>query len=826
MDLRYALRTLRKSPGFTATAILTLALGIGASSAIFTLLDQVSLRLLPVNSPERLVLLRWEGNWNGSNTGYAAWSYPWYEDLRDQSGEIFEDLFGRFGMKMALGYSGETENADIALVTGNYFHALGVGAARGRVLGPADNEQIDGHPVAILSYEYWRDQFGSAPDVIGRTILITKQPFEIVGVAQRGFHGLELNFTPRVFIPAVMKNTVSSGFHRTIYPIENRRGRWLNVFGRLRDGIGREQAQAALEPIFHAGLQYDILQPELSGMDEYGRERYLEAIAEVLPGGQGRRNVREGLDGPLAMLMAMVALLLLIACGNVANLLMARAAGRSKEIAVRFAVGAGRGRIVGQLMLESALLATSAAALGLLIAGWAASFIVRFAPGGPASFNLSTDADWRVVAFAASAAALTAFVFGLTPALRSTRLDLASTLKDQAGSIAGGSDSWRRALAGAQIFLSLLLLIGAGLFQRSLAHLRSLDTGVEAEHAMVFAIDPLQGGYSPERSRVFLAELKRELEARPEIRSAGFSTMRILSGDDRTNTVQVEGYERARDESTNPHFNAVSPGYFETLEVPMLEGRAFNEADLDGAPRVGIVNAAFVQRYFKGESPIGRRFGFGEPDIEIVGVIPDVRYSDLRQEIPEQVFVPFAQSPWPTGAHVYVRTDRDPEDAVPAVRAVARQADASLPLADLRMMEAQLEMTLTAERLLAFLASAFGVLATLLAAVGLYGLLAYSVSRRGREIGLRMALGAQRSDIAWMVLREVFWLFAIGATTALPVSLALGRWTESQLYGVKPADPLSMMIGVAILAAAALAAGYFPARRAARIEPMHALRSE
>ena len=827
MDLRYALRTLRKSPGFTATAILTLALGIGSSVAIFTLLDQVSFRLLPVKDPERLVLLQWDGQWPGSTNGYATWSYPWYQDLRDQSGETFEDVFGRFGIEMAVGHSGETEQTEVELVTGNYFRALGIGAGRGRVLVPADDQQPGAHPVAVLSYEFWRDRFGSDPDAVGQTIRINQHPFEVVGVVQRGFRGMEFDFTPRVFIPVMMKDVVSAGFHKELYYLENRRGRWLNVFGRLSDGVSREQAQARLEPLMRAGLEYDIAQPQLSFMDEYGRARYREARAEVAPGGQGRRYVRERLDSPLLMLMAMVGLLLLIACGNVANLLMARAAGRAKEVAVRFALGAGRARIVRQLMMESAVLAVASCALGLAFAGWAAGLVVQFAPDGPASFNLSTTPDWRIAGFAAAVSALTAFVFGLAPALRTTRLHLAPTLKDQAGAIAGGNDVWRRALATSQIFFSLLLLVGAGLFVRSLSHLRGLETGMETEHTLVFGLDPMQGGYTVERLHPFLSQLEQELAARPEVESSGFSSVRVLANDDWSNSVRVEGYQPARDENMNPHYNAVSPGYFATLDIPLLEGRAFTEADRNGAPKVGIVNETFAERYFKGQSAIGRHFGFsGDTDIEIVGVIPDVRYQDMRQEIPRQVFVPFAQSPWPTAAHVYVRTQRDPENAAPAVRAVVRRMDAGLPVYDLRLMEAQVESTLTAERLLAFLATAFGVLATILAAVGLYGLLAYSVSRRKREIGLRVALGAQRSDVAWLVLKEVVLLFAIAAGAAVPAALALGQLTQSQLHGVEAADPLNMALAAGILAAVALAAGYLPARRAARIEPMEALRSE
>lgn len=827
MDLRYALRTLRKSPGFTTTAILTLALGIGASAAIFTLLDQVSLRQLPIKDPHQLVLLDWDGDWRGSNTGYAVWSYPWYENLEEQTGEIFEDLIGRAGMAMAVGVAGEAEQADVVLVTGNYFRTLGIGATVGRVLQDGDNEIPDSHPVAVLTYEYWQNRFGGERDVLGSTILLNQHPFEVVGVSQKDFRGIDLGTRPKVFIPTMMKDSVSVGFQKQIYLLDRNRSRWMNVFGRLRDGMSREQAQAAIAPVMQAGLEYDLA-TDLANMDERGRESYLQARILVEPGGQGRTRARDALESPLRVLMIMVALLLLIACGNVANLLMARSAGRTKEVAVRFAIGATRARVVRQLLAECALISAAAAALGLLGASWAADSILRFAPDGAESFNFTTAPDWRIMAFAVVAAAGTTFLFGLLPALRTTQLHLAPALKDQAGSIAGGNDGWRRALASSQVFFSVLLLIGAALFTRSLMELQNIDPGFETEHTLVFAIDPMQGGYDDEATRLWLARLEERLEARPEVVSAGFSTMRMLDDDTWNNSVQVEGYESASEEEMSPNYNAISPGYLRTLEIPLLDGRAFTEADATGAARVGIVNESFVKHFFPGESPLGRHFSFyvGPEQYEIVGVIPDTRYEGVKEEIPEQVFVPFAQAPWPTGAHIYIRSDRDPAIAVPAARAVSRELDASLPVVNLRLMEDQKNTTLSMERMLAFLATAFGVLATLLAAIGLYGLLAYSVSRRKREIGLRIALGAQSGDVSWLVMREVVWLFVVGAAAAIPVAIVLGRFMESQLYGVKPTDPLSIVGAVAVLSVVALAAGALPARRAARTQPMDALRLE
>ena len=828
-DFAYAVRKLRRAPGFAITAVLTLALGIGSSAAIFTLLDQVTLRLLPVKNPERLVLLRWNGNWNGSNTGYAAWSYPWYEDLAEQTGEIFDDLFGSFVMDAAIGAEGESEQAQAALVTGNYFSALGVGAARGRVIEPDDDDRSGARRVAVLSHDYWRDRFGQEEDAIGQTILLNQEPFEIVGVAQPGFRGVELTARPAVFVPSRMKDVISTGFHRNVYLTKHRRGRWINVFGRLKEGMTLQGAEAALQPIMQAGIEYDLAQPELAGMGDFGRDRYRKARIEVLPGARGRRNVSEGFDDPLWLLSAMVGLLLLIACVNVANLLMARASGRAKEVAIRLAMGAERWKIVRQLLSESALIAATATAFGLLIAAWGADLILRFAPEGALAANLSTEPDARVLVFAILLTIVTTFVFGLAPALRATNLRPGATLKDQASSVAGGNDGWRRAMAGAQIFFSLLLLIGAGLFQSSLSRLQNLDTGINTKQTLVFDIDPLLAGYSHERVRAFMEQLDKELTARPEIEAAGHAVVRVLNGGSWTNTIRVIGYEAAQGENMNIHFNAISPGYLAALEIPLLEGRRFTDADAAAAPPVGYVNQAFAERFFPGESAVGRQFRFtmdGAPEIEIVGVLPDLRYQDLREDIPAQIFVPFAQSPFATGASVYVRTDRRPEDLAPVVRAVAAEMDRALPIANLRPMTKQVDSTLIAERLLAFLASAFGIAATLLASVGLYGLLAYSVSRRRREIGLRMALGAQRSDVAGMVLREVGLLFGIGAAAAIPVALASAQFLESQLYGVAPRDPLTILAATVVLAFAAFVAGALPAWRAARTEPMTALRFE
>lgn len=824
-DVRYALRGIRKSPGFTLLAVLTLALGIGASTAIFTLLDQVALRMLPVKDPASLALLRWEGSWRGSNTGYAAWSYPWYEDLRDKN-DVFEEVFCRYDMPLSFGYGGQTERIGGELVSGNYFRTLGIGAALGRTITADDDQKFAGRPVAVLSHDFWRNRFDSDRDIVGKQVQLNGHAFDIIGVAQRGFRGVEFSSTPHVFLPTAMKMELSPGWNAN-YDLEKRRNRWVNVFGRLKPGVTLERANAAMQPLFHSLLEYDIAQPEFSSADTYARERYLEANIEVLPGGQGPRNIRETLESPLWVLMAMVALLLAIACVNIANLLMTRAAARQKEVAVRLALGASRGQIIRQLLIESLLLGAAGGAAGLVLATWTSRLLVSLMPTGDAPPPITTTPDTRILLFALAVSMVTALLFGMAPALQSIRVRLAPTLKDQAGSIAGGHFRVRKALVAVQVFLSLVLLIGAGLFVQSLRNLRNLDTGFETEQTLVFGLDPMRNGYTMERNRLFLRQLREKLATLPGAEGAGVALVRVLSGNEWDNSVTVQGYEAKPGENMNPFYNAVSQGYFQTLEIPMLEGRDFRDTDVDGAPKVGIVNQAFVKYYFGDQPAVGRRFGFGrEADIEIVGVIPDVRYQNMRQEIPRQVFVPYDQANGASEAHVYLRTRHEPDAMIAATREAVRGLDANVPLYALRPMQVQLEDSLVTERLIAFLAGAFGVVATLLSAIGLYGVLAYGVTRRTREIGLRMALGAQRGDVAGLVLKEMAWLFVAGAIVAIPVSYGLATVVRAQLYGIEPQDPFNIVAATLALAAVAIAAGCIPAWRASRIQPMEALRFE
>ena len=824
-DLRQSLRLFRKSPALTAAIVGTLALGIGATTGVFTVLDQVALRPLPVKEPDRLVVLEWNGSWRGSNTGFAAWSYPWYEDLRDKS-EIFEELFCRRAIPVSFGYSGESDRITAEVVSGNYFRALGLTAARGRLHGPQDDVLPGGQPVAVLAHAFWRDRFKSSGDVVGRTIQLNGRAFDVIGVAPAGFDGLEFGSTAEVFVPAAMKLELSPGW-MSMYGLEQRRNRWTHVFGRLKPGVSIAQASAALAPLFASLVEYDLGQPEMADASEYARQQYRQAKVDVLPGGQGVSLRQNAARTPLWILMAMVSTLLLIGCVNIANLMLARATARQKEIAVRLAVGAGRGRIVRQLMTENVLLAVAGGLFAVLAASWTASLLVWLIPDPEAAVQISTRPDLRVLGFAALLSLATALLFGLAPAFKAVGVRVAPTLKDQASAVAGGGFGLRRALVAVQVFFSLVLLIGAGLFWRTLENLRNTDSGLDTEHTIVFALDPPRNGYNTEQSRGLLRSLRERLGALPRAEGAGVSLVRPLSGDQWDSSVQAEGYEPTPGENMQVHFNAVSPGYFDTLGVAILEGRDFRESDVEGAPKVGIVNQKFVDYFFGGEHAVGRRFGIGnEPDIEIIGVIPDLRYEDMRSEIPRQMYLPYDQTPNTLEAHLYIRTAGDPRQLAGTIRQSVREFDAGVPIYNFETMSVQVENTLTLERMIATLGAAFGALATLLSAIGLYGVLAYSMARRTREIGLRMALGAQRRNILWLAMREVVWVFSIGAAVALPAAWALARLVQSQLHGVAPYDPWNMAAAAAILAAVSAAAGLAPAARAARVEPIAALRFE
>jgi predicted permease len=829
-DLRFAVRSFKKSPVFLGVAVLSLALGIGANTAIFTLVDQILLRLLPVKNPQQLVMLWGRGPHYGSNNGPHKLSYPMYEDFRDHN-QAFSGMFCRWGTSFSVSSEGRTERVDGELVSGTYFPVLGVGAALGRVFTPDDDRVPGGHPVAVISYRYWLNRFGGSQDVIGKKLLVDGYPLTIVGVSRAGFDGTDPGSSPQIRVPVMMEAQLSPQFAE-FYSLKNRRGRWVNVFGRMKPGVTMTQAKAALQPFFHQMLEMEVREKDFATAAPETKKAFLSMWMELLPASKGDSELRREFASPLLVLTALVGLVLLIACANVANLQVARATARQKEVAVRLALGASRSRIVSQLLVESLTLALAGGAVGLALAVWMDRALLNFLPAGDSPLTISTAPDWRILAFNLGISLLTGIVFGLAPALQSTRPNLAGTLKDQVGSIAGGTAvGLRKTLVAAQVALSLLLLIGAGLFIRSLSNLKGLDPGFRTANLIGFAVDPPMNGYRPERSLDFYRRLRESLDALPGVESSSLAVIPVLTGDEWDSSMAVEGFQHKATEAPDPHMQFISPDYFKTMNLPILLGRDFRMTDGRGAPKVCMVNEKFARRFFRNGLAIGRHIGMGgDPgtklDIEIVGVVRDSKYESMREEVPLEVYRPYHQMEFVLGMYAYVRTARRPEQAFSGIRRVVNGLDPNLPVFEMKTIETQLEESLITERLVATLSAGFGALATLLAAIGLYGVMAYIVAQRTREIGVRMALGASGRDVVKLVMRDVFILTGIGIGIGLPAAWALTRMVRSQLYGIQPNDTPTIAAATLGIAFVALLAGYVPALRATRVDPMRALRWE
>src|SRR4051812_34943257 len=635
-DLRYAFRGLARSPLFTSVALLSIALGIGTNTAIFTLVDEVLLRRLPVKSPDQLVLFNGARNHYGSNSGGNMLSYPMYEDFRDNFVErdapaaqatlprvslpvakgapartIFSGMFARRPIAMNVGVGGQTERVPGELVSGTYFQVLGVGAALGRVITPEDDKRGDG-PVAVLSYDYWRTRFGAKADIVGQTITVNNNKLTIIGVSQAGFDGVDIGYVPSIRVPVLMKAQMTPNWD----DVDNRRSRWVNVFGRLKPGVTLEQAKAALQPYFHAVLEEEVLDAAFSGTTSYTREQFLKGEVDLLPASQGRSPIRQQLSQPLWLLLGIVGGVLLIACANVASLLIARATARQKEIAVRLALGASRGRIVGQLLVESVLLAAVGGVLGLVIASWTTRFLLGFLPVTDTPHVISGSIDTRVLLFNFALSLATGLVFGLVPALRSTKPNLAPTLKDQVGAVVGGGGvRLRKGLVVAQVMVSVLLLISAGLFIRSLRNLRLLDLGLKTDNLIAFNVAPTLSGYTPLRTKQFDKQVLDRVSGLPGVTGMAFAQMGLLEGNEWDSSISIEGYEAKPGESMNPYCNAVSPNYFATMGIPLLLGRDFDDRDVRfqaadpkaqlPSYKVAIVNQSFATHYFGERSPVG-----------------------------------------------------------------------------------------------------------------------------------------------------------------------------------------------------------------------------
>jgi predicted permease len=833
-DVRFGARQLRRNPLFTTVAIVTLALGIGANTAVFTLLDQLVLRLLPVKDPARLVMLWPEGLTLGNTEGSRPVSYPMYQDFQRKA-EPFESVFCQYDAAQAVTIDGSTERVNAEVVSGNYFQALGVLPAIGRVFSPElDDRVYQGHPVVVLSYRYWTERFGGDPHILGKKILVNNYPMEIVGVSAAGFAGLDPSTSPHLRIPILMLPILPTDGESLV----DRQAHWLHVFARLKSGYTVESTRAAVQPLFHQILEQELQEPARSQSTPYERAQFLKRTLEMETAASGYSEMRGQYSTALIVLMCMAALILLIACSNVASLLIARAAARQKEIAVRLAIGATRLTLVRSLLVESVLLSASGAALGLLLAQAATRALLAMLPNGGSLVMLRAEADMRILLFATGVALTTGVFFGLAPALQGTRLDVWTSLKDAAGGLSGGHRSarLRKSLVTAQVAISFLLLAGAGLFAKTLISLKDTHTGLQnIANLVTFQVDPRGARYTVPQIRGFYESALREIEAAPGVTSAAISVVPLLHGYEWSAPAHVEGYQTKDGEDTTARNNIISPGYRRAMGIALLAGRDFSDRDRFNAdhpelmPSVAIVNRQFAERFFGNRSPVGHFMGYGSHramNIEIVGVVENSLYDGPRQGVKPEVYIPVYELPVPLPAVFYVRTTRESKAIFPLLRGIVAKLDPTLSVFEMKTLQTQLNETLSTERLIATLSLVFGTLATVLAALGLYGVMAFAVARRTKEIGLRMALGAAKGSVLWLVLREVLLLLGAGLLVGIPCAYLFSRYVSSQLFGVKPTDPSTCIAAIGILAAVAALSGFVPARRASTIDPLTALRHE
>jgi predicted permease len=827
-DLRLAVRGLRRSPLFAIVAILSLGLGIGANTAIFTLIDQILLRKLPVKDPDALVMLYQEGPHNGSNMGSRMHSYPLYQQLQQRAEPLAEVLCRRL-MATSVAIDNQTERLDAEMVSGNFFTMLGVQPAIGRVFTSQDDDQVHGgHPVVVLGHEYWTRRFNRDPGVLGKKILVNNYPMTIVGVSAAGFAGLDPTNAPQIRVPIQMKPVLAPEWNW--FYMDSERTRWVQVFARLKPGWTIESARAPLQGLFSQIRAQEMTLPAAKNWSQFARDRFMEGRLSVESAAMGYSGLRNEFSTPLIVLMCMVGLVLLIACANVANLLIARAFMRQREIAVRLSLGATRRQLVRQLLVESLVLSVAGGVIGVFLSIALTRGLIAFIPPGTTPLLVQPTPDGRILLFTSVVTVLTGIVFGLLPALRASRPDPWTTLKDTVGALAGsgGSLFLRKGLVAAQVALSFLLLFGAGLFVRSLQNLQATDTGVELDNLVTFQLAPSLSGYDNARGSLFYQQVLDRLRSAPGVKGAAIARVPILAGSEWDSSMAVEGYQARDGEDMQMYMNSLSPGYFSTMQIPVLEGRDFTPLDAKEVATVAIVNRRFADHFFPGKSAVGKRIGFGggptaKLTIDIVGVVDDSLYEGPREGVHRQVFLPH----WGSGGSAfYVRGQVASDSLYSIVRNEVKQVDASMPLYELKTLEAQLDETLLTDRLIAMLSGGFGFLATVLASIGLYGVMAFVVARRRKELGLRLALGADRAGVLWMVMREVLLLLTIGLGIGIPAAIGLGRYVSSTLYGIQPNDPWIAVSTVILLALVSAAAGLIPAHRASRIDPILALRYE
>ena len=834
-DLRYALRQLRKAPGFAAVAMLILALGIGANTAIFSMLDQVLLRDLPVKDADRLVILRYTGDHEGHvhsrDDEHLYFSYPMYRDLRDRN-SVFDGVIATSWAQAGVEWRGEPELVNAELVSGNYFDVLGLHPARGRLLVAGDDATANANPFVVLSFNYWQRRFGADPTIINQSIHVNSHPFTVIGVAQPGFHSVVVGDTPDIFVPMTMKAEVVPGWN----DLEDRSSSWLNIIAQLKPGTSREQATAAIR-----GLWYSIRTDELkqigSHSQQYINDKLASSHVEILSGSKGLSSLRKDAAAPLLIIMAMASVMALMACANVSSMLLVRAAGRAREMSVRYALGAKPERVVRQLLVEGILLGLTGGLLGVLLAPQLSAALAHMIWAGsvPGDLPVSSHLDVRIIVFNFALAMLFSVLFSLAPAFQFLRPDLTSALKQQVIGAAGPL-RFRRISVAVQIGLSMLLLIVAALFVRTLRNLESFDVGFATDHLITFSVDPTLAGYPVEKAGDLETRVLQALTTLPGVHATAATTDPELADDSTGNDVTIPGYVPREGEDMNVEHSRISSGYFSATRMPMIIGRELNDQDRAGTQSVAVVNESFARRFFgQPARALGHSFGNGHgnvnTNIQIVGVVKDARHAGVRREIVPTVFTPYLQdlqavAMHPGGMAFYLRTWQEPSSAKETIRRAVHETDSKLVPDGLRTMREQVETNLVAERVISLLASAFGLLAIVIAAAGLYGVLAYSTAQRTREIGVRIALGADRRDVIRMVLMEVLWLAGVAIAVAIPTSLLLTSLVRNQRFGVSSSDPLTLSVTTMMVAMVALLSAMAPARRAAKVDPMVALRYE
>jgi predicted permease len=828
-NLKLAFRTLIKSPFVTVVAVGSLALGIGANAAMYSVFDEMLRSPLPAFQPDRLVNLAAVGPSPGSNSCNQAgdcdevFSYPMFRDL-EQAQTSFSGVVAHRGFDANIAYHGQTSSNEASLVSGSYFPVLGLTPAIGRLLTPNDDKTIGAHYVAVLSYSYWATRLGASPAVLNELILVNGQSMTIVGVAPKGFEGTVLGSRPVLFVPISMRGLMNPGFNG----FTQRRTYWAYLFARLKPGIEMKQAEATANGVYHAIIN-DVEAPLQEGMSEKTMVKFRAKKLVLADGRRGQSSIRANATVPLILMLATTGIVLLIACANIANLLLARGAARASEIAVRLSLGATRARIVAQLLTESLVLATMGGILSLFVAYWTLFVLSSMLPAFAApTFHVALRPT--VMVFTGILAIATGIIFGLAPALQSTRPDLVTALRNATGKHSGarGASRFRTVLATAQIALSMALLSSAGLFIKSLNNVSRVDLGLKTDDIVTFSLSPELNGYDSTRSHVFFERAEQEIGAIPGVTGVTEDLVGVIAGNNWGNGVSVEGFTKGPNIDNGSRFNEVGPGFFHLLSIPILAGREFTASDAAGGPKVAIVNEAFAKKFNLGRDAVGKHMSLGgdKLDIEIIGLVKDAKYSNVKLPVPPVFFLPARQDLQRGSLNYYVRSAGQTQQLLHTLPSVIARLDPNLPVEGLKTLPQQVEENVFMDKMISQMSAAFAILATLLAALGLYGVLAYSVAQRTREIGVRQALGASAGDIRTMVLKQVGLMTVIGGVIGLAGAIGGGRAARSLLFGLESTDPTVVVVATALLAMVSLIAGYIPALKASRVAPMEALRDE